>query len=130
MFEADISHATVMAIYLLPANMDRLLPKFLALRPGTRIVANTFGFEEWDPDARETVDGISCSGWCEALLWIVPRRVSGPRDGRQDGRHEQWGHTGVVERHPRAVIIRSVADRKRARHPKVPRPFCQIARLD
>ena len=39
MYEADISKATVMAIFLLPANMDKLLPKFQGLAPGTRIVA-------------------------------------------------------------------------------------------
>ncbi|MCC7124182.1 MAG: class I SAM-dependent methyltransferase, partial [Acidobacteria bacterium] len=75
MYEADISAATVMAIFLLPENMDRLLPRFQEMRPGTRIVANTFGFTEWDPDARETVK--DCSNWCDALLWIVPARVAG-----------------------------------------------------
>jgi len=77
MYEADISQATALALYLLPANLNRLAPKFLALKPGTRIVANTFGPEDWDPDARQSVDGVACSGWCEALLWIVPARVAG-----------------------------------------------------
>lgn len=77
MFEADISKATVMAIYLLPANLEELLPKFQALVPGTRIVSNTFGFQEWDPDARATVEGGACSNWCEALLWIVPASAAG-----------------------------------------------------
>jgi SAM-dependent methyltransferase len=75
MYEADISMATVMAVYLLPANMDKLLPKFLALAPGTRIVANTFGFTDWDPDERATAK--DCTDWCEALLWIVPAKVAG-----------------------------------------------------
>lgn len=43
MCEADISKATVMAIYLLPANLEKLLPKFQSLAPGTRIGSNTFG---------------------------------------------------------------------------------------
>jgi len=77
MFEADISKATVMAIYLLPANLEKLLPRFQALAPGTRIVSNTFGFEEWDPDARAAVEGGACSNWCEALLWIVPASAAG-----------------------------------------------------
>ena len=38
MFEADISKATVLALFLLPSNLDKLAPKFLALKPGTRIV--------------------------------------------------------------------------------------------
>lgn len=77
MYEADISQATALALYLLPVNLTRLAPKFLTLKPGTRIVANTFGPEDWDPDARQTVEGVACSGWCEALLWIVPARVAG-----------------------------------------------------
>jgi hypothetical protein len=64
-----------MAIYLLPVNMDKLLPKFQTLTPGTRIVANTFGFSDWDPDERATAK--NCSDWCEALLWIVPARTEG-----------------------------------------------------
>jgi SAM-dependent methyltransferase len=77
MYEADISRATALALFLLPANMDRLVPKFLALRPGTRIVANTFAPSEWEPDQREVLDSASCSTWCEALLWIVPARAGG-----------------------------------------------------
>jgi SAM-dependent methyltransferase len=77
MYEADISQATVLALYLLPANLTRLAPKFLDLPPGTRIVANTFGPDDWDPDQRVSVEGLSCSGWCEALLWIVPAKVAG-----------------------------------------------------
>ena len=77
MFEADISEATVFALYLLPENLDRLLPRLQALRPGTRIVANTFGFTDWDPDAQERVRAELCTDWCDALLWIVPARVAG-----------------------------------------------------
>ena len=46
MYVADISKASVMALFLLPENMKKLLPKFLALKPGSRIVSNTFGFAE------------------------------------------------------------------------------------
>jgi SAM-dependent methyltransferase len=77
MYEADISRATVFALYLLPANMNRLAPKFFALKAGTRIVANTFGFNEWEPDVRQQAEDISCSTWCEALLWIVPAKIAG-----------------------------------------------------
>ncbi len=77
MYEADISKATVMAVFLLPANMEKLLPTFKTLAPGSRIVSNTFGFEEWDPDARATVKDGACADWCEALLWIVPAQAAG-----------------------------------------------------
>jgi SAM-dependent methyltransferase len=77
MYEADISKATVMAVFLLPVNMEKLLPSFKSLAPGSRIVSNTFGFKEWDPDTRATVKDGTCSDWCEALLWIVPAQAAG-----------------------------------------------------
>ncbi|MSQ52061.1 MAG: class I SAM-dependent methyltransferase [Betaproteobacteria bacterium] len=49
MFTADISQATVMALFLLPDNLRKLNQKFLDLRPGTRIVVNTFGIEGGRP---------------------------------------------------------------------------------
>jgi SAM-dependent methyltransferase len=76
MYEADISKATVMALFLLPSNMSQLRQKFLDLRPGSRIVSNTFGIEGWTPDETVTLDG-DCSAWCTALLWIVPAKVTG-----------------------------------------------------
>jgi SAM-dependent methyltransferase len=76
MFAADISKATVLALFLLPDNMLKLRDKFAAMRPGSRIVANTFGIEGWEPDEREQV-GEGCTSWCTALLWIVPAQVAG-----------------------------------------------------
>ena len=52
MFQADISRATVMALFLLPSNLLQLRPKFLALAPGSRIVSNTFLIADWPPDAQ------------------------------------------------------------------------------
>jgi SAM-dependent methyltransferase len=78
MYEYDISKATVMALFLLPVNMNRLAPKFFNLAPGSRIVANTFGIDGWEPDERVTLPAASeCESWCEALLWIVPAKVGG-----------------------------------------------------
>jgi len=78
MYEYDISKATVMALFLLPVNMNRLAPKFFNLAPGSRIVANTFGIDGWEPDLRVTLPSSSeCESWCEALLWIVPAKVAG-----------------------------------------------------
>jgi hypothetical protein len=76
MFEADISKATVLALFLLSDNLRRLLPKFLALRPGTRIVVNTLAIPDWEPDEKETIEG-DCTTWCTSLLWIVPAKVEG-----------------------------------------------------
>ena len=76
MYEADISKATVLALFLLPHNLNKLVPKFLALKPGSRIVGNTFAPEGWAADESETIGG-ECSSWCTALLWIVPAKAEG-----------------------------------------------------
>ena len=76
MYAADISQASVMALFLLPQNMMQLRDKFLALKPGSRIVSNTFGIQDWEPDYNETVP--ECTGaWCSVLLWIVPASIAG-----------------------------------------------------
>jgi SAM-dependent methyltransferase len=78
MYGYDISKATVMALFLLPVNMNKLAPKFFNLAPGSRIVGNTFGIDGWEPDERVTLPPTSeCESWCEALLWIVPAKVAG-----------------------------------------------------
>jgi SAM-dependent methyltransferase len=75
MFEADISKATVLMLFLLPDHMERLTPKFLQLTPGARVVSNTFGIGGWEPDA--TTRGEPCTSWCVAMLYVVPARVAG-----------------------------------------------------
>ena len=76
MFAADVSEADVLALFLLPSNLLRLRSTFLDMRPGTRIVSNTFSIQDWD--AKQTVDvGGDCTEWCSAHLYIVPARVGG-----------------------------------------------------
>ena len=74
-FKTDFSDATVVTTFLLPSMNLRLRPTFLAMKPGTRIVANTFAIADWQPD--ETVAIEPCERWCTAMLWIVPARVGG-----------------------------------------------------
>jgi precorrin-6B methylase 2 len=76
MYEADISKATVLALFLLPDNLTKLRDKFLRLKPGTRLVMNTFGIPEWDADVTETISG-TCVSWCTSLLYFVPAQVAG-----------------------------------------------------
>jgi SAM-dependent methyltransferase len=76
MFEADISRATVLILFLIPDNLSRLAPRFFALKPGTRIVSNTYEIGGgWEPD--ETDRLTLCASWCIAYLYIVPARVAG-----------------------------------------------------
>jgi SAM-dependent methyltransferase len=76
MYTADISKATVMALFLLPDNLGKLRDKFMDLRPGTRLVLNTFAIPDWEADARETVQD-DCTSWCTSLLYYVPAKVGG-----------------------------------------------------
>ncbi|MFM9967750.1 MAG: class I SAM-dependent methyltransferase [Burkholderiales bacterium] len=76
MFTADISQATVMALFLLPDNLRKLNQKFLDLRPGTRIVVNTFGIDGWEAAHTESAQG-DCGAWCSVILYIVPAKVAG-----------------------------------------------------
>ena len=79
LFETDLSKATVITMFLLPDINLKLRPKILALKPGTRVVSNTFTMGEWEADRKETLDSnAGCtSSWCTALLWIVPAQASG-----------------------------------------------------
>jgi hypothetical protein len=75
LFETDLSNATVITLFLrLDLNL-KLRPKLLALRPGTRVVSNTFSMGDWEPDDL-WIGGRDCAN-CSAMLWIIPARVEG-----------------------------------------------------
>ena len=76
LFQTDLSKAQVITMFLLPSINMKLRPKILNLKPGTRIVSNTFTMEDWEADQTATVDD-DCTSWCTALLWIVPAKVAG-----------------------------------------------------
>ena len=67
LFEADLTKATVITVYLSPSIMKILEPRLRALQPGTRIVSHQFPMARWQPDRRIQVDE------SELLLWIVPK---------------------------------------------------------
>jgi len=76
MFAADISQASVLVLFLIPDNLKRLAPKFLSLKPGTRIVSNTYEIGGgWEPDQSDRID--LCASWCGAHLYVVPASVTG-----------------------------------------------------
>jgi SAM-dependent methyltransferase len=76
MYQADISQATVLPLFLLQDNLRKLVPKFAALKPGTRIVTNGFTIPGWEYAETGRAEG-ECNAWCTAYLYIVPARVSG-----------------------------------------------------
>jgi SAM-dependent methyltransferase len=79
LFKADIHDATVVTLFLLQTVNPRLRPKLLKeLKPGTRIVSNTFDMGDWKADKEETLKGEDddFGGGLshKFFLWIVPRR--------------------------------------------------------
>jgi hypothetical protein len=73
-FKTDLTKATVITLFLLTDLNLKLRPVILTLKPGTRIVSNTFRMGDWEPD--QTVE-LGCDTYCTAYLWIVPARVEG-----------------------------------------------------
>lgn len=67
---ADYGDATVVTLYLLPNLVEKLKPRLLQLKPGTRIVAHDYGFADWQPDRRVIISK-------NYLLYVVPAAVSG-----------------------------------------------------
>jgi len=76
LFQADLSRATVITLFLLDEINLKLRPALLALKPGTRILSNTFRMGDWEPDASEPGPP-GCANWCWLYLWTVPARVDG-----------------------------------------------------
>ena len=84
LYECDFSRATVITMFLLPEINLKLRPRLLDLKPGTRIVSNTFTMGEWEPDYEVTTEE-NWNSWNTALLWIVPAKVDGIwRIGKDD----------------------------------------------
>lgn len=69
LFEANISEATVVTLYLLTELNLKLRPKLMKdLRPGTRVVSHAFSMGDWKPERTEQVSGSS------VYLWRIPKR--------------------------------------------------------
>jgi SAM-dependent methyltransferase len=67
LFKTDISGATVVTLYLRPEVNLRLRPKLLReLRPGARVVSNTFDMGDWEPDRKVAV------GMESIYYWVIP----------------------------------------------------------
>jgi precorrin-6B methylase 2 len=77
-FETDFSAASVITLFLLPDLNIKLRPKILDMKPGTRVVSNSFTMEEWQADQiANATRAEGCENYCTAYLWIVPAKVAG-----------------------------------------------------
>ena len=76
LYETDFSKATVITMFLLPEINLKLRPRLLDLKPGTRIVSNTFTMGDWEADQEVTTEE-NWNSWNTAYLWIIPAKVGG-----------------------------------------------------
>jgi hypothetical protein len=90
-FKADLSKASVITLYLLPAMMTNLRSKiYLEAKPGTRVVSHDYSFDDWYPDDQITFDvpekeKINGSPRALIMLWVVPAKVQGKWQVQVDG---------------------------------------------
>ncbi len=69
-FKEDFTSATVLTLYLLPELNLQLRPQILNMKPGTRVVSNSFHMEDWEPD-------LEIGNPVRAYYWVVPAKVAG-----------------------------------------------------
>lgn len=81
LFETDLTRATVITTYLLPEMNEKLRPKILALKPGTRVVAHDYDMGEWQPDEEKTLivpeKTVGDPGKSYVFFWLVPASIAG-----------------------------------------------------
>ncbi|MBY0266456.1 MAG: class I SAM-dependent methyltransferase [Burkholderiales bacterium] len=75
-FQTDFSKATVITLFLLPDLNVKLRPQILDMKPGTRVVSNSFTMGDWKSDESQSAKD-NCTSYCTAYLWIVPAKVEG-----------------------------------------------------
>jgi len=72
LFVTPLDDVTVLTLYLLPEINLQLRPKILSqMRPGARVVSNTWDMGDWRPDQTQAIGGANI------FLWVVPARVEG-----------------------------------------------------
>jgi hypothetical protein len=74
-FKSDFSQATVITLFLLSDLNLKLRPILLEMKPGTRVVSNTFDMGDWEPDDRISAE--NCTAYCKAMFWVIPAKVTG-----------------------------------------------------
>lgn len=110
LFVTPLADASVLTLYLLPEINMQLRPRILGeMRPGARVVSNTFDMGDWQPDARRNVQNTNI------FLWIVPARVGGrwqlrTADGEATLNLEQRFQrvSGTVQANGRSTPLRDV----------------------
>jgi hypothetical protein len=112
-FETDFSEATVVSLYLLPTLNLKLRPTILDMKPGTRIVTQSFHMDDWKPDHTEDVPfDENYKGSRNVYLFVVPAKVEGKWTMADGGREitldirqkfQEFGGTATVKGKSSAV---------------------------
>ncbi|MFN7087094.1 MAG: SAM-dependent methyltransferase [Burkholderiales bacterium] len=81
LFETDLARATVITSYLLPEMNERLRPRLLTLKPGTRVVTHDYDMGEWYPDEQKTLEvpekQVGDAGKSYIFFYVVPAKIAG-----------------------------------------------------
>jgi SAM-dependent methyltransferase len=114
LFKTDLSHATVVTMYLLPEVNLELRPKLLALKPGTRIVSHDWDMGDWPPERSVKIDvpdkKIGLEKSSKVHLWIVPARLEGTWCGGSKSR------PAMLQVRQKYGEVRATVTRGAARH--------------
>ena len=110
-FVEDFSEATVVTLYMGESINARLMPKLLKMRPGTRVVSNTFRIETWIPDQE-----LKSASGDVAFLWIVPAPIEG-----------RWDVVGIPD--ARAVSLQ-ISQKKQFFNADIEFDGRRVARID
>jgi hypothetical protein len=97
LFETDLTQATVITTYLLPEMNEKLRPKILNLKPGTRVVAHDYPMGDWQSDENKEIivpeKKVGNAGRSFVYLWTVPAKVG----GRWQAQIKSPAHAGNLE---------------------------------
>lgn len=113
LFQTDLSKATVITMFLLNDINLKLRPKLLDLKPGTRIVSNTFTMGDWEHD-QQVEAKLDCPSYCTAYYWVIPAKVAGTwkmPQGTLELKQQYQKLSGTLTTGGKAVVLKDAAMR-------------------
>jgi len=82
-FDADLSEADVITVYLLPRQLEALIPQFATLKPHARIVSHQFEIPNVGPDKTVEMDSKEDGNKHTLYLWTTPFSTHAKASGRK-----------------------------------------------
>jgi hypothetical protein len=81
------------------------------MKPGTRVVSNTFNMGDWEADQIVEAKG-ECTSYCRAFLWIIPAKVEGTWQMGQSELTLQQKYQGITGTLKTGNVIAPIVDGK------------------